>query len=241
MILNDLNESTFGGIFDAIALMTGHSSVGVVAKLLDKLSGKSQTFGRIIASIFNRVWGVGKFVCHLPGVIWWWLRKVARLRYGQSVKGMHPELKSHLAFALKVIERKVPLRVTWLFARFGTTLPIHQAPLFRLGQKLLWANLMVHTTLWVHQFGDALETEAALNELAHLRRLLLTPEPTEKDDARGRNIAKRILAGECRMLNDVPVSTKIPLVYHEPALGPNQPIPEPDPRLGRHEEKKPTS
>ncbi len=175
--------------------------------------------------------GLGKLLLHLPGVLWWLVRKVARLSYGQPLKGMHPELKSDLAFALRVLERQVPLRAFWLMAKFGTTLPRHQSPLFRLGQKVMWANLIMHTVLWVHQFGDSLETEAALDNVAQLRRLILTPEPTAKDDARATKIAKRILKGECRMLDDVPVQ-EIPLVYHEPHLGPFQGKPTPDPRLG---------
>jgi alkylation response protein AidB-like acyl-CoA dehydrogenase len=214
MILNDLSESTFGKVFDCVTDM-----------LKAAKSGKSA----------DLVKSAGKFFWNVPAVVWWMVRKVCRVSYGQPLPGMHSELKSHLAFALRTIERKVPLRVAGLFLKYGKNLPKHQAPLFRLGQKVMWANLMVHTVLWVHHYGDELEIEAALNELANLRRLIGDAEPTARDDARGRKIAQMIRDGQCRLLADVPVATKIPLAYHEPALGEHQPIAVPDDRIGRHE------
>ncbi len=214
MILNDLSETTFGKLFDSVT---------------DALKAvKSKNFAGIASA-------TGKFTWHLPGVAVWMIRKVCRVSYGQPLPDMNPELASHLAFALRVLERKVPLRVAGLFLKYGKNLPKHQAPLFRLGQKVMWSSLMVHTVLWVHHFGNKLEREAALIELANLRRLITNPEPTARDDARGRWVADMIRAGGSGLLEDVPVATKIPLAYHEPALGSHQPIAAADERIGRHE------
>jgi alkylation response protein AidB-like acyl-CoA dehydrogenase len=208
MVLSDLNDAVFGGFFDGIAMLA-----------------KGYTLD-----------GVLKSLRHLPGVTWWTLRKALRVRFAQPFarSGKFPELEEHLTFALKVLEKDVPLRVVGLFFMYGMKLPKHQAPLFRLGQKIQWANLMIHTVLWATLLGDDLEKDAALNELAHLKRLILTPEPSAKDDARARRVGQAIRDGHCCMLSGVPVSTEIPLVYHEPALGAEQPVARADQRLGRH-------